>query len=149
MLNGYTVVSDGLGGYGLDINGNGTVDANDDLAAQALGFTKTDADGRYLFTGLLPGDYRVEVLDGIPGGLTQTVGTDPTGVITVAEGATFLNADFGYRQTAGTAVIGDRIWSDADPDGLQDAGEVGLSGVTVYLCAQTAPVCDAASALNS
>jgi len=29
--------------------------------------------------------------------------------------------------------IGDRVWSDTDGDGLQDAGETGISGVTVKL----------------
>jgi len=34
---------------------------------------------------------------------------------------------------AGIAVIGDRIWLDADADGVQDVGESGLPGVTVTL----------------
>ena len=32
-----------------------------------------------------------------------------------------------------TATIGDRVWIDADGDGIQDANEVGLHGVTVTL----------------
>ena len=32
-----------------------------------------------------------------------------------------------------TATIGDRVWIDADGDGIQDANEVGLRGVTVML----------------
>ena len=32
-----------------------------------------------------------------------------------------------------TATIGDRVWIDANGDGIQDANEVGLSGVTVTL----------------
>ncbi|MCI5220926.1 MAG: hypothetical protein D3914_17445, partial [Candidatus Electrothrix sp. LOE2] len=32
-----------------------------------------------------------------------------------------------------TGAIGDRIWNDADGDGVQDAGEVGIVGVTVKL----------------
>jgi uncharacterized repeat protein (TIGR01451 family) len=31
------------------------------------------------------------------------------------------------------AVIGDRVWDDSDGDGIQDAGEAGISGVTVTL----------------
>ncbi len=40
------------------------------------------------------------------------------------------DVDFGYR---GTASLGDRVWNDADGDGVQDAGEAGLTGVTVEL----------------
>ena len=36
---------------------------------------------------------------------------------------------FGYEPDAGTAVIGDRIWSDANGDGVQDPGEPGIGGV--------------------
>ncbi len=32
-----------------------------------------------------------------------------------------------------TATLGDRVWLDADADGLQDAGEAGVAGVTVRL----------------
>ncbi len=35
--------------------------------------------------------------------------------------------------TTATGSIGDRVWNDADADGIQDAGESGLSGVTVEL----------------
>ena len=33
----------------------------------------------------------------------------------------------------GTGAIGDRVWIDADGDGVQDPGEAGLAGVTVQL----------------
>ncbi len=36
-------------------------------------------------------------------------------------------------QTALGATIGDFIWADLDGDGVQDTGEVGISGVTVKL----------------
>ena len=36
-------------------------------------------------------------------------------------------------QPAGLASLGDRVWVDADQDGIQDAGEPGLTGVTVTL----------------
>ncbi|MET0261892.1 MAG: isopeptide-forming domain-containing fimbrial protein, partial [Rariglobus sp.] len=37
------------------------------------------------------------------------------------------------RITVGTASIGDRIWQDRNGDGVQDAGETGISGVRVYI----------------
>ncbi len=30
-------------------------------------------------------------------------------------------------------MIGDRVWADADGDGIQDPGELGIGGVTVQL----------------
>ncbi len=52
-----------------------------------------------------------------------------------------MTADFGYNWAPSTDVtgntnsgaIGDRVWIDADGDGVQDPGGVGLSGVTVAL----------------
>ena len=56
-----------------------------------------------------------------------------------------LTADFGYNYnttpcvdgdpscTDATATIGDRVWVDADGDGMQDPEEVGISGVLVTL----------------
>ncbi|MCP3905820.1 MAG: hypothetical protein GY715_19510, partial [Planctomycetes bacterium] len=61
----------------------------------------TDSDGRYLFTGLLPGDYQVAI-DGttLPAGLVQTFekdgsfdGNTPQ---SVAAGDEILDVDFGY-----------------------------------------------------
>ena len=43
---------------------------------------------------------------------------------------------------ASTAVIGDRVWSDANGDGVQDAGEVGIGGVTVQLKQGATRPCD-------
>ena len=39
--------------------------------------------------------------------------------------------DFGF--IGSTASLGDRIWSDTDGDGVQDAGEPGIGGVRVFL----------------
>ena len=58
-------------------------------------------------------------------------------------GRTYRTADFGYNWASvtdvtnptpgATGAIGDRIWIDADGDGLQDPGEAGLAGVAVAL----------------
>ncbi|MEZ5381046.1 MAG: family 16 glycosylhydrolase [Microthrixaceae bacterium] len=39
-------------------------------------------------------------------------------------------------------TIGDRVWADADGDGIQDPGEAGLEGVTVTLFRQSGAVLD-------
>ncbi len=41
-----------------------------------------------------------------------------------------MTVDFGFT---GTGMIGDRVWVDANGNGLQDAGEPGLANVTVVL----------------
>ncbi len=43
-----------------------------------------------------------------------------------------MTVDFGLRSTL-PASLGDFVWSDTNKDGIQDAGEPGLAGVTVYL----------------
>ena len=44
------------------------------------------------------------------------------------------------RCTANPIEIGNRLWLDADSDGVQDSGETPLSGVTVQLCSSTGSV---------
>ncbi|MEM9599333.1 MAG: SdrD B-like domain-containing protein, partial [Acidobacteriota bacterium] len=95
--------------------------------------TSTDANGGYAFPGLDDGDYYVD-LDGttLPSGLVATVGTtDPSSLINLGLGEVFLLADFGYGGTSGSSALGDRVWVDVDGDGVQDAGEAGIEGVTV------------------
>jgi uncharacterized repeat protein (TIGR01451 family) len=130
-INGITVLSGGR----LDVNADGSIQGTDDQAALILNRTTTDANGKYIFSGLPAGDYRVSVGKGLPSGLTRTVGVDPSSVITLASGSMdYPTADFGYRPDTDTAVIGDRVWSDASGEGDQDAGEVGIGGVSVRLC---------------
>ena len=49
----------------------------------------------------------------------------------VAPGQSDLDRDAGVLATP--ASVGDRVWYDADNDGVQDAGELGVAGVTVHL----------------
>ena len=62
----------------------------------------------------------------------------PTGVTEIVNEVT-LATDYGtYTDIATTPTtapgsIGDRVWNDADGDGVQDGGETGLVGVTVEL----------------
>ena len=91
----------------------------------------TDANGNYRFSDLPDGTYYVDVLDNsLPAGLTLTQGPDPSATASIA-GTEDLTLDFGYTPTLG--AIGDFVWIDADGVGDQDAGEVGLGGVSVEL----------------
>ena len=135
-----------------DANGDGRQDVDEpgignvtialrDSVGTVISTTVTDADGGYIFTGLLPGTYSVLVTDlnGVLTGYTHTLGPqsapNPTGPITLSPGQTYRDADFGYRQvpTPGTAVVGDLVWWDVNKNGVQDPGEAGIPGVPVTL----------------
>lgn len=99
-----------------------------------LATTITDSNGKYRFAALAAGTYCVMVTDStVPPGLVLTGGTNPHGPIALAEGQQYNDADFGYGPKAGTGTIGDRVWSDANGNGLQDSGEVGIGNVTLAL----------------
>ena len=106
----------------------------------------TDAAGNYLFTNLIPGDYKVKFI--LPANYFITVkdaGTDDaldsdadastgfTACYTLAGGDVNLTADAGVYYVAPKATLGDKVWIDTNKNGIQDAGEVGLAGVTVQL----------------
>ena len=110
----------------------------------------TDSEGNYLFTDVAPGNYTVAVVSGLPAGLSANptydedgIGTANTTAVTVSAGQEYVTADFGYNWTSvtdvnnpgpgATGAIGDRVWIDANGDGVQDPGEAGLAGVTVTL----------------
>jgi protocatechuate 3,4-dioxygenase beta subunit len=147
----------------LDENGNGiqdvgeagisnvTVELWNSNHTTLLDTTVTDAHGGYKFEGLLPGTYQVDVLNSslptglvqsaIPGGTGDSINKADPYTITLAAGGEDLTADFGYNWAPATDItgntntgaIGDRVWIDADGDGIQDPEEAGLSGVTVQL----------------
>ena len=109
--------------------------------------TTTDGDGKYAFTGLVPGEYKVMFV--APDGFeftTQDAGTDdaldsdanPTNGMT--QTVVLESGEFNDTLDAGLvkpACIGDFVFEDKDADGIQDAGEQGISGVEVKLLADT------------
>ena len=109
--------------------------------------TTTNGVGEYLFSGLVPGTYKLTFTT--PGGYTATgqdLGGDdtkdsdvnPATGMTINEvlisGETNLTYDAGYYQPAS---IGNFVWNDLDGNGIQNAGEPGISGVTVTLTGTT------------
>ncbi len=91
----------------------------------------TDSSGAYSLT-VPSGNTIVDVDDNdpdLPSGVVLTGGsTDPT-TVTVPGGGTATD-DTGYVQYS---TIGDRLWVDFNGDGIQDANEPGLAGITVEL----------------
>ena len=115
---------------------------------QALANTTTDANGKYRFDMVPTGTYCVKVLDAtLPAGLKLVSGANPHGPITLAEGQVYKDADFGYQVDPLKAAIGDQVWSDANGNGVQDPGEIGIGNVTLDLIKAGADgKCDAADA---
>ena len=120
----------------LDANGN------------AIAEYTTGEDGRYLFKGLMPGDYAIDVT--IPAGYVLVDTSDETmaekGLVSVVEEA---NGLFGksavielrmakHRRDMDVGMVlpgrlGDKAWLDLNGNGLQDGTEGGIPGVTIEL----------------
>ena len=136
----------------LDADGNPVKDASGvDIT------TKTDADGKYTFTRLPLGSYKVEVVPGeakVDGadvnladykqtyaygssmtrdqvGKGKLVTPDPITLTSAAPNVTKI--DFGFVKPVS---VGNFVWFDANKDGIQDADEVGVAGVTVTMDGQ-------------
>jgi len=136
-----------------DLNGNGIQDAGEagvngitvqllDNTDAVVATTSTANGGLYSFTNVLDGTYSVKFV--IPGGSHYTFtsqdqgGNDALDSDANASGQTaqfsvsgsnVTNVDAGLRGTH----IGNTVFGDLDRDGIQDAGEAGLDGVTVNL----------------
>lgn len=117
-----------------------------DCAGASVAADTTDADGYYLISGIDSGDYRVHF--DLPTGYAFTLqgaGTDTTidsdvdpvtGLtmcLALADTMVELGIDAGLTMLPTTGSLGDRVWHDANNNGIQDAGETGLMGVVVEL----------------
>jgi len=148
----------------LDLDGDGVQDANEDGIANipvqltppagidiGAGIntaitTVTDNNGNYIFNQLPLGIGYVVTVATPPAGFSQSF--DEDGILSAHSSLVsltvineeHLTADFGYVPPAGS--IGDYIWADANGDGQQDPGEIGLAGINVYLCLSNTVPCD-------
>jgi SdrD B-like domain/Secretion system C-terminal sorting domain len=133
-----------------DANADGVINGAEATTAYATAVTNTF--GNYIFNNLpalvAPGAvYQVRFV--LPVGytfVTLNIGTDdfknsdadPTGLTKIyklVQGQRNLSVDAGVTQNspAGTARFGNRVWFDANSNGVQDAGESDVAGVTVTL----------------
>jgi SdrD B-like domain/Secretion system C-terminal sorting domain len=106
--------------------------------------TTTNASGAYNFSGLKPGTYTVKFTTpaGFAGISPKDAGTDDakdsdidaTGsvTVTVGSGTTNTTIDAGFTPIP-KASLGDTVFCDKNANGVQDAGEPGVAGVTVIL----------------
>jgi len=109
---------------------------------------KTDADGKYLFSELTPGDYYLQFVK--PSDFLFTtkdagsddskdsdadVSTGKTVCTTLSPSENDLTWDAGL--IIKKASLGDKVWKDLNKDGIQDEGEPGIKDITVklYNCA--------------
>ncbi len=138
----------------LDANQDGLQDGDEygvpgvtvdlyDSSDNLLDTTTTAFDGSYSFTNLPPGDYYIVVTP--PTGYTitdQDAGDDAldsdihpitgrTIVTNLASGENDPTWDGGLYTPP--ASIGDFVWLDANQNGIQDGGELGIGGVSVAL----------------
>ena len=124
-----------------DLNGNGKRDNEPALAGvhltlensagDVLDERETDATGAFSFPSLFAGDYVVRTdLTTVPAGFLATTSTDFA--ITLSRNdALDKSVLIGFRGPTG--CIGDRVFDDADANGLQSPGELGIGGVRVVL----------------
>jgi hypothetical protein len=145
----------------VDANNNGIQDGGDQPVGGAtvdllnstgvvIQSKTTGADGKYLFTDLVAGSYRVRFTrpagvnvvptDANKAGVADDVDSDAVGQsdsVSIADvnlTATNLTVDAGWRApVAPLYCVGDQVWDDTNKDGLLSAGEVGVGGVGVAL----------------
>jgi protocatechuate 3,4-dioxygenase beta subunit len=117
-----------------------TLTGTDENGLEVSKTTFTNDSGAYSFTGLVPGTYKVTesqpsaYLDGkdtagTTGGDSTTTNDEISG-ITVGSGQTSSANNFG--ELAQPSIAGS-VYVDADDDGVRDAGEAPIAGVTVNL----------------
>jgi protocatechuate 3,4-dioxygenase beta subunit len=125
---------------GVDITLTGT-----DLFGAPVATTATTAfGGTYSFAGLLPGTYVIAeaqpsgYFDGADaaGSAGGTVGADVISDIVLGSGTTATGYLFAERAAVS---IGGTVFADLDGDGVQDAGELGIAGVTIDLTGPSGP----------
>jgi protocatechuate 3,4-dioxygenase beta subunit len=156
----YSTGSGGIGDFVWDdLNANGIQDPGEPgLSGMTVNLldglgnwrasTTTDGSGHYQFAGLAPGNYQLQFiappgyqfsLQGQGGDSTRDSDADPSGrtaVLSLAadQNRTDIDAGLYFTGSGGSGgSIGDFVWDDLNDNGIQDAGEPGLSGVTVNL----------------
>jgi uncharacterized repeat protein (TIGR01451 family) len=139
----------GVAGATVTLSGGGADGLLSTTADNTTFTTKTDANGNYSFTNLTPGtEYQVKF--SAPAGTTFTVqdkGADASDsdanasglspVVKLASGENNTTIDAGVFAPAS---LGDRVWVDANGNGIQDTSEANVAGVVVNLIDATGAI---------
>ncbi|WP_291992060.1 SdrD B-like domain-containing protein [Candidatus Accumulibacter sp. ACC003] len=154
----------------FDANANGIQDAGEtglagvtvkllSGAGAVLATQQTDGGGNYLFSGLNPGDYKLQVV--APSGYFVSPkdqggndakdsdfdsSTGKTVLKTLNSGENDLSWDAGLFKKAS---VGDKVWDDMNHNNIQDASEPGIGGVKVSLMDATGKNVLATTTTNS
>ncbi len=131
-----------------DLNGNGVRETGEPGMAgvtvqlrNSVGLTTSttsDASGNFSFTGLAAGPYVLSEV--VPAGFVQTAPPPPgTFVVTLAPGQNATGFLFGNHAAAVAGSISGTKFNDVNGNGVRDAGEAGLAGVTIQLTPSTGP----------
>lgn len=143
-----------------DLNKNGRQDVGEpgvddielillDSIQNEISRTFSQDGGAYVFKGLTPGKYYIKLGDHddfkptIPYYANNDINSDidilfkKTSAIFVYDESIIEDVDIGlyeiHQDTGGLSSIGDLVWEDANQNGLQDAGESGISGIELIL----------------
>ena len=123
----------------IDVGPDGQPDTLDDIVVDT---TTTGANGLFSFTDVTPSEYFIEFEE--PTGMTFVVANQPgddtidsdadeitglTDTFVLNPGQVVSDIDAGVNPGA----VGDRVWLDVNQNGVQDAGEPGVPGITVDL----------------
>ena len=127
----------------IDVGPDGQPDTLDDFVVDT---TTTGANGLFSFTDVTPSEYFIEFEE--PTGMTFVVANQPgddtidsdadeitglTDTFVLNPGQVVSDIDAGVNPGA----VGDRVWLDVNQNGVQDAGEPGVPGITVDLLDST------------
>ncbi len=113
----------GIGGVTVNLTGT------DDLGNLVSVVAQTNSSGLYAFSDLRPGTYAVTETQ--PGGYIDAAGAgNVLGGIGIVSGSTIVNKNFAEIQPGSLAGY---AYLDANKNGIREATEAGISGVTVTL----------------
>jgi len=146
---GNQLIPNAIGGIKFeDLNANGVRDPGEPgLAGFTINLTPaapgappvqtvtTDANGNFLFTDVVPGAYILS--ETIRQGFSLTVPAANSIAVTLAAGGSSIDNVFGNFRGVLTGTITGTKFLDANANGVRDAGEPGLPGVTITRTAST------------
>jgi VCBS repeat-containing protein len=109
----------------IDLNRNRLVDSGEPAAL-------TNASGQYVFSDLQVGEYEVQEI--LPTGWEVSPTFNDSYSVRVVSGVNTVAPDFANFDSSASAPgsVSGIVWNDLNENGVQEATEPGLGGVTVY-----------------